>query len=93
MNRILPLSGPSSLSPGSPVGTHGRVLGLRKNEKKSPHGENKWSQIQVCVTGAQREKMCDALKSHQTGRRCRAGLWPGAAEAGTESRSSRRSFL
>lgn len=28
VNRSLPLSGPSSLSPGSPEGTHGRVLGL-----------------------------------------------------------------
>lgn len=29
VNQSLPLSGPSSPSPGSPVGTHGRVLGLK----------------------------------------------------------------
>lgn len=31
--------------------------------------------------------------TNQTGRRCRAGLWPGAAGAGTGSQSSRKSSL
>ena len=43
VNRSLPLSGPSSLSPGSPEGTHGRVLGLEYFVWNKWSSETSWT--------------------------------------------------
>lgn len=49
--------------------------------------------IRLSTTKSDGTRGGDVYDTHQTGRRCRAGLWPGAAGAGTGSRSSRKSSL
>lgn len=54
VNQSLPLSGPSSLFPGSPVGTHGQMLGLKIDVRDKWSSEVTW--IQSGGDGTQREK-------------------------------------